>query len=63
MNNGLIYYSSETNELIYHYIIAIPKCFDLNIGIEANSNNEISVFEQFQSFLFSLINKKTTDEL
>ena len=58
-----IVYSSETNELIYHYIIAIPKCFDLNIGIEANSNNEISVFEQFQSFLFSLINKKTTDEL
>ena len=57
-----ISYSSETNELIYHYIISFPICTNLTIPIEANQNNEISFFEQIQPFLYNYMNKKTNDE-
>ena len=57
-----ISFASETNELIYHYIISFPFCTNLTIPIEANQINKISLFEQIQPFLYSYMNKKTNDE-
>ena len=57
-----ISYASETNELIYHYIISFPFCTNITIPIEVNNNNKISLFEQIQPFLYSYMNKKTNDE-